>query len=266
MRSSAVRGSPAHGTGARASRVRGSPRSGRQPRLTDAPAATLNSEARIPPRIRAFSFLVFHFGCAPALRRRKTSRCTRRRDVRGRPPASCSETPPPTGGLAWGHSRSGSFTCRVRLAGQDAGLSHRGRGFKPRTRCHRPEVAQALTPRDANRPQRLGGSGTRHRNLFLDVAKWSKATDCKSVGASPRQFEPDRRVQCVVRLGVAVAQWQSPGLWAQSCQFDSDRPPPSACFGTHEENHHETRFRRPRQLLRSRRPASVVAASPPRPA
>ena len=35
--------------------------------------------------------------------------------------------------------------------------------------------------------------------LLLDVAKWSKASDCKSDGKCPRQFEPDRRVQCFVR-------------------------------------------------------------------
>jgi len=36
----------------------------------------------------------------------------------------------------------------------------------------------------------LGGSGTRDRNLllFLDVAKWPKAPDCNSGGASPRRF------------------------------------------------------------------------------
>ena len=103
------------------------------------------------------------------------------------------------------------------------------RSFIPGMRVQFPHttpepVVRALTRRDANRPQRLGGSGTRHRNLscicfvssevehspvqrgvagsspargasFLDVAEWSKAPGCKPGGASPRQFKPDRRVQ-----------------------------------------------------------------------
>ena len=103
---------PADGAGDQALRVRGSTRSGRQPRLT---TRLPRSEFQRPGSrkgsgpFRLSSRFSFHFGCALALRRRKTSRCTRRgMCVAGRP-ASCSETPPPTGGLARGHSRSGSL-------------------------------------------------------------------------------------------------------------------------------------------------------------
>ena len=60
------------------------------------------------------------------------------RDVRRSTPASCSETPHPTGWLARGHSRSGSSS-RVRLAGQDARSWTLHRGFRSRTRRQNPK-------------------------------------------------------------------------------------------------------------------------------
>ena len=65
------------GTDGQASRVRRCARSGRQPCLTD----TLPHSELQRPGFRNGSgpfVFSFHFGCAPALRRRKTSRCTRR--------------------------------------------------------------------------------------------------------------------------------------------------------------------------------------------
>lgn len=68
---------PAEGADACPSRVRGSARSGRQPRLKRA-CRTLISRGPDSAKDSGPSCLSFHFGCAPALRRRKTSRCTRR--------------------------------------------------------------------------------------------------------------------------------------------------------------------------------------------
>ena len=53
--------------------------------------------------------------------------------------------------------------------------------------------------------------------------------------AGGRRFESGTRRHFVC-LGVAVAQWQSPGLWIRSHRFDSDRPPPSAFLSSNQEN------------------------------
>ena len=50
----------------------------------------------------------------------------------------------------------------------------------------------------------------------------------RASGAWGRRFEACHRDQSDVRLGVAVAQRQSRGLWTCWCRFDSGRSPPSA--------------------------------------
>ena len=77
-----------------------------------------------------FVFL-FHFGCAPALRRRIDAWRTRRGMCAAGNPPSCSETPPPTGGLARGHSRSGSDTRRVRPVVRTPGFHSGYAGSNP---------------------------------------------------------------------------------------------------------------------------------------
>ena len=184
--------------------------------------------------------LSFHFGCAPALRRRKTSRCTRRGMCAAGHPASCSETPPPTGGLARGHSRSGSlqvvFVQLARTPGFHSGYAgsnpaHGANNPKSRRRSRHatqtgrndwaaPEpvtgvfcMASLTQRKSARLSSELSRVRVPHEApVFLDVAEWSKAPGCKPGGVCPRWFESNRRVQCVVCLGVAVAQWQSRGL------------------------------------------------------
>ena len=58
----------------------------------------------------------------------------------------------------------------------------------------------------------VAGSSPARGASFLDVAEWLKVPGCKPGGVCPRWFESSRRVHCTVRLGVAVAQWQSRGL------------------------------------------------------
>ena len=69
------------------------------------------------------------------------------------------------------------------------------KGLRCRALCL-PRGASSASARPA-RPRSSRARGTRQ----LDVAKWSKASDCKSDGASPRPFEPDRRVHS------PIAQW-----------------------------------------------------------
>ena len=103
--------------------------------------------------------------------------------------------------------------CRVRPAGQDSRFSTLQRGFESRTRCHRPEVARALTPRDANRPQRLGGSGTRHRKpCSCSVNSEARVLACPAGGRgfesrTGRQFS--RRRQVVEGDGLQI-RWCMP--------------------------------------------------------
>jgi hypothetical protein len=175
-------------------------------------------------------------------------------------PSTCSETPPPTGGLALGHSRSGSAFLSCSSSGQDARFSTLQRGFDARTKPVNPKssersrfatqtgrndwaapepVTGTFVLRLVNSVARVpacpaGGrrfdSGTRRQStrsragthaarrkpaatigrlrnpspepfVHLDVARRSKAPDCKSGGANPRRFESDRRVPCKRALG-----------------------------------------------------------------
>ena len=149
--------------GARASRIRGSPRSGRQPRLTRRACRTLN--ARGPDSAKDPGLLVCPF-------------------TSGVPPHSAvAQLPGVRGaGCARQDTRPRAARRRIRRDGSREGtaeveVSRRVRpvvrtpefhsgyaGSNPARDTH--PVARALTRRDANRPQRLGGSGTRHRNLF----------------------------------------------------------------------------------------------------
>jgi hypothetical protein len=103
----------------------------------------------------------FHFGCAPALRRRIDAWRTRRGMCAAGNPPSCSETPPPTGGLAWGHSRSGRLeSCSS--SGEDAGFSTLQRGFVQRSaldaaslRAVRPRRSRAIPAHGAIEPKSL---------------------------------------------------------------------------------------------------------------
>ena len=189
---------PAVWAGACASRLRGSLPAGRPLRLNDAPGRSLNSrgpDSAKDPGLFVFSFtsgVPLHSDVASTPGVRDAGCARRETRIVQRDAAS-------DGRARVGAQPKWKPSSRVRLTGKDSGVSFRVCGFDPRTRHQQPEVAGALTLRDANRPQRLGGSGTRHRNLFLDVAKWSKAPDCKSAGKCPRRFDSDRRVQCFVR-------------------------------------------------------------------
>ena len=220
------------GAGTRALRVRGSPRSGRQPRLTTRLSRTLNSRGPDPAKDPGLFVCPFTSGVPPH------SDAAKPPGVRG---AGCArqDTRPRAARRHLRREGSREGTAEVEVfkscssSGQDARFSTLQRGFESRTRRQQPEVAQALTPRDANRPQRLGGSGTRDRNLSIClVNSVARVLACLAGG---RRFEPGTG-RHFVRLGVAVAQWQSPGLWVRSHRFDSDRPPPSGFLSSNQEN------------------------------
>ena len=59
-------------------------------------------------------------------------------------------------------------------------------------------------------------------------SRCSAVGSARASGAWGRRFEACHRDQSDVRLGVAVAQRQSRGLWTCWCRFDSGRSPPSA--------------------------------------
>jgi hypothetical protein len=63
-------------------------------------------------------------------------------------------------------------------------------------------VAQLAAQRPP-KPKVRGSTPCIPASFHLDVAKWSKASGCNPVGASPHPFESDRRVQILV----SVAQW-----------------------------------------------------------
>ena len=93
--------------------------------------------------------LPLHFGCAHALRHRKTSRCARCRDVRGPEPAHVQRDTASDGMTrAWTQPkwRSNNNVVFVQQA-KDAGLSSRQRGFESRTRRHQQRSSRADAPR-----------------------------------------------------------------------------------------------------------------------
>ena len=127
-----------------------------------------------------------YFGCVLALRSRMTW-CWRCGMCVAIDQAPCSETPRPTG-----RSRSGTAEvdlCRVRLDGR----GHHS--FKVGARVRIPHATPAnrnpveLTLRGGNRPQRLGGAGTRDRmDLSGGVAQHpAEQPPCKrqAAGSNP---------------------------------------------------------------------------------
>ena len=80
------------------------------------------------------------------------------RDVRGHWPGHVQRDTTSDGTLALGHSRSGFTKARV---------SRWGRGFESRTRCQNKEPSSSSRFEGGNRPQRLGGAGTRDRMDFI---------------------------------------------------------------------------------------------------
>lgn len=67
------------------------------------------------------------------------SGCARRGMCAARGPATCSESPRPTGRSRLGTAEVDS-SCRVRPAVQDSGFSFRQRGFDSRTRLHKQQT------------------------------------------------------------------------------------------------------------------------------
>lgn len=87
--------------------------------------------------------------------------------------------------------------------GQDAGLSIRERGFESRTRHHNKEPSSSSGFEGGNRPQRLGGAGTRDR---MDL-HWGCSSDpgrAAALQAAGRRFEPCHLHQCFVNSAVRV--------------------------------------------------------------
>ena len=131
---------------ARTSRIRGSPRSGRQPRLTRRACRTLNSRGPDSAKDPGLLFFLSLRVC-PRTPSSRNFQVYAARDVRGRSPASCSETPPPTGGLARGHSRSGSCqSCSSSRSGREV--------FNLATRVRVPHTAPSTSRLSAHARRR----------------------------------------------------------------------------------------------------------------
>lgn len=114
---------------ARAPRVRGSLPSGRPPRLNDAPGRSLNSRGPDSAKDPGLFVFFFHFGCAPALRRRIDAWRTRRgMCAAGNPHRAARRR------LRREGSRGGTAEVEVTqvvfVRGQDTGFSIRVRRFK----------------------------------------------------------------------------------------------------------------------------------------
>ena len=120
-----------------------------------------------------------HFGCVHALRSARW--CWRLGMCATLGQVTCSETPHPTGCSRLGTAEVDCIhqTCRVRLAGR----GHRA--FIPGTRVRIPHATPVQrNPRRAsrfeggNRPQRLGGAGTRDR---MECASLTQRSECRPV-------------------------------------------------------------------------------------
>ena len=148
--------------------------------------------------------LPLHFGCVLSLRCRVTW-CWRCGMCATLGQVTCSETPHPTGCSRLGTAEVDSFALVAQQAEQppckrQAARSNRRRGhhqssrvrldgrghhsFKVDTRVRIPHATPAkgtlveLTLRGGNRPQRLGGAGTRDR---MDIASLTQWPECRPV-------------------------------------------------------------------------------------
>ena len=174
MRRPAGHARPAVWAGACASPRRGSLPAGRPPRLNDAPGRSLDS--RGPDSARDPGLFVFS----------STSGVPLHSDVASTPGVSDA-------GCARRETRFRAARRRLRREGSRGGTAE-VEVVNPKSR-RRSRRATQTGRNDWAAPEPVTGTFC----FSLDVAKWSKAPDCKSGGASPRRFNSDRRVQCLVR-------------------------------------------------------------------
>ena len=172
---------------------------------------------------------------------------------------SCSETPPPTGGLAWGHSRSGSFmSCSSSWPGREV--------FNLATRVRVPHTAPAKSrerSRSATKPAATIG---RLRNpspepfciCFVSSEEEHSPVQRGVAGSSPARGAKSRA------LGGGRSSMAEPRVVGPLTSVRSRSATPKRIRFILNENHHEARIRRRLQLLRRPRPASAVTATRPK--